>query len=129
MALIVLDASILIAHLDPSDHLHTAAVPALKARAADDLVLPASAYAEVLVDPARKRRLGSVRSQIQALLISVEPIGEAIAERAAYLRARHRALRLPDALVIAVGEELGAEAILTGDRRWRRISTLVQVIS
>ncbi len=129
MALIVLDASFLIAHLDPSDSLHTSAVAALKARAADDLVLPGSAYAEVLVDPARKRRLGSVRSQIRALLISVEPIGEAIAERAADLRARHRALRLPDALVIAAGEELGAELVLTGDRRWPRVSKLVRVIS
>jgi predicted nucleic acid-binding protein len=129
MALIVLDASILIAHLDPSDALHSAAVAALKTHAVDDLVLPASAYAEVLVDPARKRRIGSVRSQVQALFIRMEPIGEAIAVRAADLRARHRALRLPDALVIAAGDELGAQLVLTGDPRWLRVSKLIRVIS
>jgi predicted nucleic acid-binding protein len=29
-------------------------------------------------------------------------------------------LRLPDALVLACGELLGTDAILTTDRRWRR---------
>ena len=49
MALIVLDASVLIALLDPNDALHTAARAALARYAGDDLKLPASAYAESLV--------------------------------------------------------------------------------
>src|SRR6202011_1820083 len=45
VALIVLDASVLIALLDPNDALHTAARAALARHAGDDLKLPASAYA------------------------------------------------------------------------------------
>jgi predicted nucleic acid-binding protein len=53
---------------------------------------------------------------------------EDIAETAAELRAHHRALRLPDAVVIATGDVLGADAVLTGDARWRRVSRRVRVI-
>ena len=52
MALIVLDASVIIAHLDPADALHARAVTALTAVSDDDLVLPASALAETLVSQA-----------------------------------------------------------------------------
>ncbi len=120
MALIVLDASVVIAHLDPADPHHEAAVAALADHAAEDVRLPASAYAEALVDPARKGRADVARDKIRALLLGIEPIGEAIAERTAVLRADNPSLRLPDALVIACGEELGADAVLTTDRRWKR---------
>ncbi len=120
MALIVLDASVVIAHLDPGDALHAQATRALLEHADDDLRLPASAYAESLVDPARKGRLDEAREAIAALQIQIVPIDGALAERAAGLRARERALRLPDALVLACGELLEAGAIVTADRRWRR---------
>jgi len=128
MALIVLDASVVIAHFDPSDSHHKAAVTALKTHAADELVLPASAYAEALVDPSRRNQLPQVRRAVQALMIRIEPVGERIAERAAALRARYRLLRLPDALILAAGEELGADAVLTADRTWRRLNKRVTVI-
>lgn len=56
MALIVLDASVVIAHLDARDALHTQATNYLDSHAGDDFRLPASAYAEVLVEPARTGR-------------------------------------------------------------------------
>lgn len=128
MALIVLDASVVIAHLDPADAHHAAARAALRAHEADDLRLPASAYAEALVEPAGKGRAAPARDAIRRLVLHIEPIGEAIAERAAALRAEHPTLRLPDALVVACGQAIGAEAVLTADRRWRRVSDRVRVI-
>jgi predicted nucleic acid-binding protein len=120
VALIVLDASVAIAHLDPDDALHASATTALLAHAADDLRLPASAYAESLVDPARKGRLDEARNALAALQFQIVPIDRLLAERAASLRAHERGLRLPDALVLACGELLDADVILTADRRWRR---------
>lgn len=120
MALIVLDASVLIAHLDPADAVHTPATKALLAHAADDLRLPASAYAETLVDPARSGRLDEARERIVSLQLQIVPIDSRLAEAAAKLRAHERSIRLPDALVLACGEQLDADAILTADRRWRR---------
>jgi predicted nucleic acid-binding protein len=120
VALIVLDASVVIAHLDPADAHHEAATAALRERAEDDLVLPASAYAEALVDPARKGRLDTAREHIEALLLRIAPLDRDMAERAALLRAGDAALRLPDALVLAGGDVLGADAVLTTDRRWAK---------
>jgi len=120
VALIVLDASVLIAHLDPSDAVHGAGTQALLTHAADDLRLPASAYAEILVDPARRGRVDEARDRIASLRLEIVPIDSRLAERAASLRARERLIRLPDALVLACGEELDADAVLTADRRWRR---------
>lgn len=120
MALIVLDASVVIAHLDPDDALHRSATSTLLEYAGDDLRLPASAYAESLVDPARKGRLDEARAAVAALQFQIVPIDGLLAERAASLRAHERGLRLPDALVLACGELLAADAILTADRRWRR---------
>jgi predicted nucleic acid-binding protein len=120
VALIVLDASVVIAHLDPDDALHDAATEALLAHGDDDLRLPASAYAESLVDPARKGRMDEARDALAALQLEIAPIDATVAERAASLRARESGIRLPDALVLACGEVLGADAVLTGDRRWQR---------
>lgn len=120
MALIVLDASVLIAHLDPADALHATAVSVLDEHADDDLRLPASAYAEALVGPARAGVLELAREQIRDLKLTIEPIGAILAERAAVLRATAARLRLPDALVIACGDILNADAVLTADRGWRR---------
>jgi predicted nucleic acid-binding protein len=122
VALIVLDASVVIAHLDPDDALHDPATNALLEYAEDDLRLPASAYAESLVDPARKGRLDDAREAVALLRLQIVPIDRPLAERAASLRARERALRLPDALVLACGELLAADTILTADSGWRRFN-------
>jgi predicted nucleic acid-binding protein len=130
VALIVLDTSVLIAFLDADDPHHRAAVDALSASSGDDLVLPASAYAEVLVGPLR--RGGSVASTVDEVLadlrITVAPITREIARRAAALRAAHSRLRPPDALVLAAGEILDAARVLTADRAWPRISRRARLV-
>jgi predicted nucleic acid-binding protein len=128
MELTVLDSGIVIAAADPADAHHGAAASALReARALGrDLVIPASAYAEALVWPARGGR-GHV-AQFDALLdaagFGIAPITREIGRRSAALRRAHRTLRLPDALVIATAAELDAHELLTTDGAWKRMRNL-----
>jgi PIN domain nuclease of toxin-antitoxin system len=69
-----------------------------------------------------------IRGKIRLLDLGVIPIGEDIAVEAARLRGRHRSLRLPDALVIASGDVLDADSIVTGDRSWSSVSSRVRVV-
>lgn len=126
--MIVLDSSVVIGALDRSDAHHAAVTRALGARDADDLRLPISAYSEVLVAPVRAGRLEEVEAELAVLGLTIDPIGEAAAEEAARLRARHQALRLPDALVIGHAEAIEAHELLTTDARWKRFSTRVRVV-
>lgn len=128
MALILLDASVLIALLDPTDRLNGKAEQALTELVADELAIPASALAETLVQPARSGKLELAQAAIGLLGLRVTPIDEAVAVEAARLRGRHRALKLPDALVLASGEVLAAAAILTGDQSWQSVSERVRLI-
>ena len=129
MALIVLDASVVIALLDPADALHAAAKREFDRVAGDDLALPASALAETLVAPARVGRVAAVRGQLNALEIRIVEGGEEVAVVAAEMRARHKGLRLPDALVLATAELLEAELLLTGDASWKGLSGKVRIVT
>jgi predicted nucleic acid-binding protein len=133
MALTVLDAGVVIAVLDGSDAHHAAAVAAVSDAMdrGDDLVLPASAYAEVLVAPYRRgsEAVATVDTFLDALPAAIEPATRTIAARAAELRAAHgTALRLPDALVIATALSLDAERLVTTDGRWPSLPVHVEVI-
>jgi predicted nucleic acid-binding protein len=110
------------------DGLHAAATAAPLAHAGDELMVPASAYSEALVRPARAGRLEETKAILGTLLVEVVPLSAPIAEAAAMLRARHQCLRLPDALVIATGTSLDAGSILTGDARWRGLVASVEVV-
>lgn len=128
--MIVVDASVLIGVLDANDPHHRRAVAALTAMAGESLVLPASAYAEILVGPSRRgaAAVAIVDEALTALAVQVEPVTRDVARRAAILRAAHRPLRLPDALVLATGDVLSATTVLTADRGWPRISRRARVI-
>lgn len=132
MELTVLDAGVLIAVLDADDAHHDAAQARLRTSRdrGDRLILPASAYAELLVAPLRQGRARGeeVDAFLEALPADVEPATRAIARRAAELRARHGTrIRLPDALVVATAIELGAQRILTTDARWPAMDVPVEV--
>jgi predicted nucleic acid-binding protein len=129
VAIVVLDASVVIALLDARDPHHPAAVTALGRAREETLVLPASAYAEVLVDPWRRGRdaVAVVRELVADLGMRIQPLTADVAERAAQLRAEHGSLRLPDALVLATADVLAATA-LTCDRAWPRASRRARVI-
>ena len=119
MALSVLDASVLIALLDPADPHHQAARVALELHADDELRIPAHTLAEALVHPARAGKQREAQRLIASLEITIDPIDEQTAVAAAKLRARHgSSLRLPDALVLAYADVKKAKNVLTTDSRW-----------
>ena len=122
MALIHLDAGVVIGLLDGDDAHHVAATQALSRsqRAGDRFAMAASAFAECMVGPARRgeRALTIVDELVQRLPIDVVDLDARIARGAAQLRARHARLRLPDALVIATADAQGADRLITTDRGW-----------
>jgi predicted nucleic acid-binding protein len=130
VALLVIDASVVIAHLQEDDPHHDAAVAALALRGAAELVFPASAYAEVLVGAFRsgKVAVSYVERFVAESPVRIEPITAEIARRAASLRARHAGAALADALVLATAEVLEAERVLTADKSWAKWSRRVRVI-
>ncbi len=129
MAIVVLDASVVIAFLDADDAHHAAAVAAIGRARREELVLPSSAYAEILVDPWRRgpEAVTVVKQFVVDLGIRIVPLTAEIAERAARLRSGARAFRLPDALVVATAEALDAPA-LTCDRSWPRVSRRAHLV-
>lgn len=133
MALTVLDAGVVIGVLDATDAHHDRAREALRAALdrGDALALPASAYAECLVGPFRRgaRSVAAVDAFLADLAIDVEPVTRQLAKRAAQLRAKHgRALRLPDALVLATALHLKADRVLTTDAGWPAVGTAVDLV-
>jgi predicted nucleic acid-binding protein len=115
---LILDASVLIGLLDTTDAHHEQAV--LRVDQADAagtaLMTPASAHSEALVAFARAGRTADARYAIGAMGITVVAMSQAIAERAAEIRAQHERLRLPDAMVLATARQLGAELLTFDDR-------------
>ncbi len=128
MGLTVLDAGVVIAGLDAGDSHHEAAIDALLEgrERGDALVLPASAYAEILVRPAQRgpKVVARADAGLDAMAISIASADREVARAAAMLRARYAALRLPDALVIATAIQLDADFLLTTDLRWKKLARL-----
>ncbi|GAA4920617.1 putative nucleic acid-binding protein [Stackebrandtia albiflava] len=130
MGTVVLDSSVLIGLLNPSDALHDSAERELRRRADQTFVIPACVFAEILV---MAQRLGGsavavVESMVDDLAGAVQPVDRHIARIAARIHAESPAVRLPDALVLATGRALDAE-ILTGDKRWSGRPERITVIS
>ena len=132
MGAVVVDASVVLAILDARDSHHKAAVAAWRnVRAAGDrVILPATVLAEVLVGASRvgSDAVRTAEEFIDGIVDSVHDIDRSVARAAATYRARYNSLRLPDALVIAVGSVLDAQAILTADKKWSRTDRRVRVI-
>ena len=122
MGLTHLDAGVIIGFLDADDSHHDTARAALSNALdhGDRLFMAASALAECLVGPARRSQqaIELVRTVFDRLPVSVVDLDTEIATRAAILRARHRKLKLPDALVIATATTSGADQLITTDRKW-----------
>jgi predicted nucleic acid-binding protein len=111
---IVVDASVLIAHLDERDALHARAGDALLAAADRRLGGSPITLAEVLVGPARRDRLDAARAAVAELDVEEIALGEDAPVRLAALRAGS-GLKMPDCCVLLAAQDSGAEAVLTFD--------------
>lgn len=123
MAPLALDADLIIAFLDAADDQHARAIDELRPRlaAGEQILVAASVYAEVMVRPTQRGSDAKVDEFLEAMSATIVAIDRPIARRAAQLRARHRSLRLPDALSLATALASGAE-LLTLDQRLKRIA-------
>ena len=114
--MIVLDASVLIAHLDERDAQHELAVERLLEAAEQRLAASPITIAEVLVGPARAGRLEAAQTALRDLGLHEVPLAADAAVRLAALRAETN-LKLPDCCVLLAAQDAPAESILTFDER------------
>jgi predicted nucleic acid-binding protein len=105
--MIVLDASILIAHLDASDSHHDRAEVLLANSGNEDLITSVVTLAEVLVGPSRSGivdRALIALEQLGVTAVAIEPTG---ALRLARLRTE-TGLKLPDCCLLLTAEQTDA---------------------
>jgi predicted nucleic acid-binding protein len=122
---VVLDSDAVVAFLDSSDALHDAADEAIRELLGKDRLLASTVtYAEVLTGA----RLGRhdekrVRGFFADLISEILPVDAKVADKAADLRARRKALRMPDAMILATADlNPEVELVVTGDRRAAKIT-------
>lgn len=113
--MIVLDASVLIAHLDAADAHHERATTLLTEAADEPLGISPLTLAEVLVGPARAGKLPAAESAIDDLEVIAVPFTDNAATRLAELRAT-TGLRMPDCCVLLAAESTQAQ-LATFDER------------
>jgi predicted nucleic acid-binding protein len=101
---IVLDASILIAHLDARDRHHRSAVELLRAHALELLGASQISLAETLVAPARADRLEEAHEALEKLAVRELSFAQGASPRLARLRAE-TGLKLPDCCVLLAAED------------------------
>ena len=116
--MIVVDASVLIAHFDHRDAHHSRAVEVLLEAAEDPLGASVLTVAEVLVAPAREGRVDAARAVLGELGLHEIALGPRAAARLALLRAE-TSLRLPDCCVLLAAQDADAQALVTFDDRLR----------
>lgn len=118
----IVDASVLIAHLDVDDASHERAGKAL-ADATGRLLASALTFAEVLAGPARCGKAEDVSLTLRhGLGVDAVPFDEHSPVRLAELRAL-TGLSLPDCCVLLAAEHAEASEILTFDARLARAAT------
>lgn len=113
--MIVLDASVLIAHLDGADALHERATTLLLGVTAQPLAASRLTLAEVLVGPARAGQLDRATAALQQLDVIEVGLEEGAPRQLAVLRAV-RDLKLPDCCVLLAAQQVQG-AVATFDDR------------
>lgn len=110
--MIVLDAGVLIAHLDPADAFHVRASAFLEAHAAIDFAMNTVTVAECLVRPLERGAGEAVAQALETLSVRQVGIDAGDARLLAGVRAASR-LRMPDAIVLFTAEHQRAELVTT----------------
>jgi predicted nucleic acid-binding protein len=101
---IVLDASVLIAHLDGGDRHHANAQSLLEANRQEPLGASPITLAETLVSPARAGRLADAETALQRLGVDELALRESAPSRLAQLRT-DTGLKLPDCCVLLAAQD------------------------
>lgn len=124
----VVDADVLIGHLDSTDALHERAEQLLLALADEGIGLRASTVtlAEVLVAPARTGRLREAETALDRLGVEEVPLGADAAHRLAALRAR-TGCRLPDCCVLLTAEASDGAVLASFDAKVRRAAAALEI--
>ena len=106
--MIVVDASVLIAHFDANDAHHARAEALLEGVGAAPLSASRITLAEVLVGPTRAGKLESAMAALAQLGIDDVGLGADAAVRLAGLRASAR-LKMPDCCVLLAAEQVNGQ--------------------
>jgi toxin FitB len=101
---IVLDASVLIAHLDGGDPHHQSAVELLRAHSMEMLGTSQLSLAETLVAPARAGRLEEAEEALEQIDVRELSFGHKASPRLASLRVE-TGLKLPDCCVLLAAQD------------------------
>jgi predicted nucleic acid-binding protein len=112
---IVLDASVLIAHLDANDAHHDRAFDLLLTLSGERFAASALTVAEVLVGPARTGSIERAGAALRRLGVETVPIGAEAPAVLAGLRAS-TGLKLPDCCVLMAAEQVEAGVATFDDR-------------
>lgn len=116
--MIVLDASVLIGHLDQRDAHHELATQRLLDAADEPFGASAITLAEVLVAPTRAGQQAAAQAALRTLGVAELPLPAGPPARLAALRAE-TALKLPDCCVLLAAEDANG-TVLTFDERLAR---------
>ncbi|MFC7381235.1 type II toxin-antitoxin system VapC family toxin [Sphaerisporangium rhizosphaerae] len=133
MPLVMLDTNIISGLLDPDDALNLNARDAVRRweDQAASFAISVVTWSELRVGVIRKGAAAekALAAFCSAVIDQVMPVDEATAERAAAIRSADLTIRVPDALIIAGAHEIGADALLTADRKFPRIAPdLVELV-
>jgi len=114
--IVVVDAGVLIAHLETSAAHHDAATQRLLGIAGSELAASVLTVGEVLAGPARTGRVSEAQAQLDVLAVRQIAPGSDAATRLALLRAR-TGLKLPGCCVLLAAGDAAAQCIATFDDR------------
>jgi len=115
MAGLVFDANVVIALVDSSHIHHESAKLIYLENAGEELYLSVLTHAEILVTPARDKKLKSFNANLESGGFEVIGITPDFALELAKCRAE-TSLKMPDACVLALAKSLGA-ALTTADQK------------
>ncbi|MFT4305316.1 MAG: type II toxin-antitoxin system VapC family toxin [Microbacterium sp.] len=124
--MIVLDANVLIALLDPDDVHHEPADRFVDAHLGQTLAASVLTLAEALVRPAMRGVAGETERRFDAFGLQVIEVPGDVAAAVARVRAES-GLRMPDAVVVFTAERLGA-ALATTDATVARAASARAVV-
>ncbi|HZV74671.1 MAG TPA: type II toxin-antitoxin system VapC family toxin [Conexibacter sp.] len=121
--MIVLDASVLIAHLDQHDAHHTLATERLLEVADQRFGASPITLAEILVAPIRAGRQADAQAALRTLDVAEIPLSANAAPRLAALRAETM-LKLPDCCVLLAAQDSDGVVLSFDDRLAREAARL-----